>query len=50
MITSTTKEAINMHYEGVPTATRNMVHADDLKIAVPLGHEIVHLRPITLVA
>ena len=36
-ITSTTKGAINMNHQGVPTATRNVVHADDLKIAVPLG-------------
>ena len=50
MITSTTKEVINMNYEGVPTAARNMVHADDLEIAVPLEHELVHRRPIAVVA
>ena len=49
MITSTTKGVINMNYEDVPTAARNMVHVDDLKIAVPLGHELVHLGPIAAV-
>ena len=39
-----------MNYEGVPTAARNMVHVDDLKIAVPLGHELVQLRAIAVVA
>ena len=39
-----------MNYEDVPTAARNMVHVDDLKIAVPLGYELVHLRPIAVVA
>ena len=50
MITSTTKGAINMNYEGVPTAARNMVHFHDLKIAVPIGHELIHLRPFAVVA
>ena len=39
-----------MNYEGVPTAAGNIVHADDLKIAVPLGHELVHLRPSAVAA
>ena len=37
-----------MNYEGIPTAARNLVRADDLKIAVPLGVERVHLRPIAV--
>ena len=49
-ITSTTKGAITMNYEGVPTAARNVVHADDFKIAVPLSLELVHLRAIAVVA
>ena len=40
-----------MNYEGVPTAAQNVVHADDLKIAVlPLGLELVHMRPTAVVA
>ena len=39
-----------MNYEDVPTTARNVVHADDLKIAVPLGLELVYLRPIAVVA
>ena len=50
MITSTTKGVINMNYEDVPTAARNMVHVDNFKIAVPPGYELVHLRPIVVVA
>ena len=37
-----------MTYEGLPTAARNMAHAVDFKIAVPLGLERVHLRPIAV--
>ena len=37
-----------MNYEGVPMTTRNVDHADDFKIAVPLGLERVHLRPIAV--
>ena len=37
-----------MNYEGVPITARNVVHADDFKIAVPLGLERVHLRPIAV--
>ena len=32
-ITFTTKEVINMTYEGLPTAARNVSHAVDFKIA-----------------
>ena len=38
-----------MTYEGLPTAARNVAHAVDFKIAVPLGLERVHLRPIAVV-
>ena len=38
-----------MNYQGLPTAARNVVHADDFKIAVPLGLKLVHLRPIAVV-
>ena len=44
----TTKEVINVTYEGLPTASRNVAHVD-FKIAVPLGLERVHLRPIAVV-
>ena len=37
-----------MNYEGVPTAERNVVHDDDFKIVVPLGLELIHLRPIAV--
>ena len=39
----TTKEVINMTFEGLPTAARKVTHAVDCKIAVPLGLERVHL-------
>jgi len=45
----TTKEVINMTYEGLPTAARNVAHAVDFKIAVPLRLEQVHLTPIAVV-
>ena len=38
-----------MNFEGLPTAARNVAHVDDYKIAVPLGLELVHLRPIAVV-
>ena len=38
-----------MTYEGLATAARNMAHAVDFKIAVPLGLERVQLRPIAVV-
>ena len=38
-----------MTYEGLPTAARNVAHAVDFKIAVPLDLERVHLRPIAVV-
>ena len=38
-----------MTYEGLPTAARNVAHPVDFKIAVPLGLERVHLRPIAVV-
>ena len=40
---------INVTYESLPTAARNVAHAVDFKIAVPLGLERVHLRPIAVV-
>ena len=40
---------INVTYEGLPTAARNVAHAVDFKIAVPLGLERVHLRAIAVV-
>ena len=30
------------------SAARNVVHTNDLKIAVPLGLERVHLRPVAV--
>ena len=38
-----------MTYEGLRTAAHNVAHAVDFKIAVPLGLERVHLRPIAVV-
>lgn len=38
-----------MTYEGLPTAARNVARAVDFKIAVPLGLERGHLRPIAVV-
>ena len=38
-----------MSYEGLPTAARNVAHAVDFKIAVPLGLERVQVRPIAVV-
>ena len=38
-----------MTYEGLPSAARNVAHAVDFKIAVPLGLERVHVRPIAVV-
>ena len=40
---------MNTTCEGLPTAARNVAHAVDFKIAVPLGLERVHLRPIVVV-
>ena len=40
---------INVTYESLPTAARNVAHPVDFKIAVPLGLEQVHLRPIAVV-
>ena len=40
----TTKEVINMTYEGLPTAARNVSHAVDFKIAVSLGLERVYFE------
>ena len=40
---------INVTYESLPTAARNVAHPVDFKIAVPLGLERVHLRPIAVV-
>ena len=40
---------INVIYESLPTAARNVAHPVDFKIAVPLGLERVHLRPIAVV-
>ena len=44
----TTKEVINVTYEGLPTASWNVARVD-FKIAVPLRLERVHLRPIAVV-
>ena len=38
-----------MTFEGLPTAAQNVAHAVNCKIAVPLGLERVHLRPIAVV-
>ena len=38
-----------MTYESLPTAARNVAYPVDFKIAVPLGLERVHLRPIAVV-
>ena len=40
---------INVTYESLPTAARNVAHVVDFKTAVPLGLERVHLRPIAVV-
>ena len=40
---------INVTYESLPTAARNVAHPVDFKIAVPLGLERVYLRPIAVV-
>ena len=40
---------INVTYESLPTAARNVARAVDFKIAVPLALERVHLRPIAVV-